>query len=47
MAVNFYLASKGNKFGEFPVRVSIIIKKTRCQTTTGFSVLSDAWLPNN
>lgn len=46
MSVNYYLASKANKVGEFPVRVSININKTRCQTTIGFSVSSEAWLPN-
>lgn len=46
MPVNYYLAPKPNKAGEFPIRVSIVVRKVRYLTTIGFSVAGDAWLPN-
>ena len=47
MSVNYYLAPKANKAGEFPIRVSINIKKTRYLTTIGFNVSAEAWVANN
>lgn len=46
MSVNYYLAPKANKAGEFPIRVSINIKKTRYLTTIGFNVAAEAWVGN-
>ena len=46
MSVNYYLAPKANKAGEFPIRVSINIKKTRYLTTIGFNVAAEAWVDN-
>lgn len=47
MSVKFYLVPKPLKTGEYPVRVSINVKKVRYITTLGFSVDFDAWLPND
>ena len=43
MAVNYYLAPHKNKAGEQPIRISIIIYKTRLLSTVGVNVLADAW----
>lgn len=45
MPVNFSLASRPDKNGEYPIRVSIIVRKLRYQTSIGFNVSSEAWLP--
>ena len=43
MAVNYYLAPHKNKAGEQPIRISIIIYKTRLLSTVGVNVLAEAW----
>jgi len=43
MAVNYYLAPHKNKAGEQPIRISIIIYKTRLLSTVGINVLAAAW----
>ena len=45
MPVKYSLASKPDKSGDYPIRVSIVVKKVRYQTSIGFNVASDAWLP--
>lgn len=45
MPVKYSLSSKPDKSGDFPIRVSIVVKKVRYQTSIGFNVASDAWLP--
>ena len=43
MPVIFYLESRKNTKGECPIRLSVSIKYTRYQTTTGFSVAPEIW----
>lgn len=44
MPVKYSLASKPDKSGDYPIRVSIVVRKVRYQTSVGFNVASDAWL---
>ncbi len=45
MAVTFMLDSRPNKHGEHPIRVSISVKGVRIQTSFGYSVAKDKWVP--
>ena len=43
MAVNFYLNSRGDKHGDFPIRVSIAIGGIRLLTSVGYSINPAKW----
>ena len=44
MLINYYLFSNPNRHGEYPIRISAIIMRTRLMTTIGISVNKDKWI---
>lgn len=46
MLINYYLFSRKNRYGEYPVRISANIMQTRMMTTIGISVKKEKWNAN-
>ena len=44
MAVSFYLFTRPDKQGEYPIRVSVMIRGTRLISTVGFNIAADKWV---